>query len=450
MTISGVVVPAVPPRPSQVNLLTSSVKAVGGSDPSGSIFEIGPEQLKSLPSDLRAELEARRGDAWVRGLLYAPENHYAAAVRDPCDMTSIDLPAIPAPLNLTLTEVPGGGTLAIGTYKYQVTAVNANGETTAVAAASITTTAGSGAVKLEWHRSMNPTQSGSNAAGANYNVYGRGGTPKRIASAISGYTNVPATGGAEASQTCEYTDTGAAVEGAQTPPGSNTTAGSGTYTNLAIVENVPYLVVVEDVCSSFGWEARDFKGRALRLLDNATPTAVENEFWMGTLAQAKSYPNNYLKKSATDLTPATAPSIERGLQILQDALAQCGFGGQGMIHCTPQTTASLIKVRRVGPVILDIFDNIVVPGAGYPNSGATGPTGNAKETPAEGEAWMYATDLVMTRTEDEGTVFPDSFAEAMDWGQGGSPNTIRFRAERFATAYFDGACQFAVRVKTLT
>ncbi len=285
---------------------------------------------------------------------------------------------------------------------------------------------GAGSVVLTWNKV---------ADNAQYRIYGRVGGSIGLLATIGPFDH---------DQAATYTDIGSPAPGA-VPPSSNTTGGPSAYTNQPIVTHVPTLVVVEDSCSSFGFEERDFKGRALRLLDNATPQAAEREFWTGALAQAKGYPNNYLTSAATqDITPGTVPSVTRGLQILQDALQQCGFGGQGMIHVQAQTAPNLLSVRRVGNLLLDVFDNIVVPGVGYPG---TGPGGT---TPPAGTAWMYATDLVLFRQEEEGTVFPDSFAEALDRGQAGQPNTIRFRAERFTAAYFDGACQFACKVTLAT
>jgi hypothetical protein len=431
----SVVVPAIPPRPPQLSLLTSAVIPDNTSDPSAAALD--DAQLALLPSDLRDELRARAAGLdgrpmWTRGFTYAPENHYPAALRDGCDFTTPDTPALPAPQALALQQGTGG-TLANGAYAYQVTAVNANGETTALAATTITVSAGGGSasVILTW-------QPDGDSAGVTYKVYGR----------VAGSIGLLATVGPfDDDQTPTYTDTGSPAPGAA-PPGSNTTGGPGTYTNLPINVIVPYLVVAEDYCSSFGFEERDFKGRALRLLENASPQAIEKEFWTGTLAQAKSYPNRYLADSnCVDLTPGTVPSIARGQQILQDYLASTGFGGQGMIHVQPQTAPNLLNARRVGPLLLDIFDNIIVPGVGYPG---TGPVGNTNFTPPAGQAWMFCSDLAMVRAEEEGTVFPDTFAEALDWGQGGFPNSIRFRAEKFAAAYFDGAVQAACRVTLAT
>ncbi|HWF25168.1 MAG TPA: hypothetical protein VG275_06965 [Solirubrobacteraceae bacterium] len=423
-----VVVPAIPPKGPPLSLLASSVKPGSGSDPSAPVFEVAGEQLALMPGEARAELEARKGEAWTRGITYAPENHYAVENRSGYDGTSVDEQALPAPTGLAGVPSTGGGTLTAGAKAYQVTAVNANGETTALAAITVTTTGTTGSVALSW----NPT-----ADGVTYKVYGR----------VSGSVGLIATVGPfDPDNPPAYLDTGTPAPGAA-PPVTNTTGGVGPYGNLPIVTCIPWLMVAEDSCTSFGFEERDFRGRALRLLENATPQAIEREFWTGALAQAAGWPNNYLTNAAsyTDLTPAgTPPSVARGQQILQDAIASTGFGGQGMIHCQPQTAPNLLNARRLGNLLLDIFDNLIVPGVGYPG------TASGVGTPAAGTAVMFATDLVMTRTEGEGTVFPDSYAEALDRGQAGQPNRITFRAEKFGMAYFDAAVHFACRVTLAT
>lgn len=445
----AVPVPASPPPPPQVTLIDSAIKPKLKYEQEGIAsgeWDIPGAQLAMLPDELRQELQARKGDTWVRGFTYAPENRYQAVLRDRCNFTTVDTPALSAPTGLTLTPSNSGGTLsnAGSPYSYQVTAVNANGETTALTAVSTTIASGTtGSVKLVW----NPTaeDGGGEPGGISYNVYGRvGGSIGKIASGLT----------FDDDQTPTYTDTGSPAPGTA-PPGSNTTGGPGTYTNLPTITVVPYLVMVEDWCSTWGWSERDFKGRALRLLENAKYAAVEKEFWGGAFAQAQGYPNPYLASSDTTnamgqtvvITPGSIPSVARGQQILQDALQQCGFGGQGMIHVQAQTAPNLLNARRVGNLLLDVFDNIVVPGVGYPG---TGPVGDANFSPGAGNAWMFASPMVEFREEDEGTVFPDTFAEALDWGQGGFPNTLRFRAMKFCAAYMDNSCVFATRVVLAT
>jgi hypothetical protein len=229
-------------------------------------------------------------------------------------------------------------------------------------------------------------------------------------------------------------------------------------TNLGVQTAIPFIILAEDACSTFGFEERDYKGRAKRLVEAAKFKAVEKEFATGALATAAGWPNAFLQNEATvtNVTPGGGPpSIVRGLQLLQDALAECGFGGAGMIHVQRQTASNLLTVVEDDPHFIvdddgmhDMFGNSIVPGVGYPG---LGPKGAA---PAAGSAWMYATDMVAFREEAEPTIFPESFAEATNWGQtaaGEGPpnetNTIRFAAQKFAVVQWDVACHFACRVK---
>lgn len=386
----------------------------------------------SLPASIFPATSAE--PRWTGGFAYAPENQQAAVLADPCGQT-IDLPAVAPPV-VAAAPSNAGGTLthAASPYDYVVTAVNANGESLPSTAVTPTIAAGTtGSVVLTW-----PAIS----TASSYRVYGRASGSVGLLATVTNPT---------------YTDTGAASPGAA-PPGADTTAGPGNYTNLPLVKHVPFLIQVEDECSTWGWEERDFVGRALRLLDNATPNAIERELWLGAFAQntltgPMAGSNAFFTQSATaanggsgvaavDLSPGvttgTGASVARGIQILEDYLANTGFGGQGMLHVAPETSPNLLGARRVGSLLLSVMDNIIVPGSGYPTSGATGPIGNAHATAPAGMAWMYATDLVSVRLDDP-FFTPRTMAEATDRGSFGAPNTVRIRAQRFAAATWDQA-----------
>jgi hypothetical protein len=400
-------------------------------------------ELKQAESDIGVTVDSlpqsvypstSKAARWTGGFAYAPENQYPGVLADPCGQR-IDLPAVQPPV---LAGVNAAGSLASASYDYAVTAVNANGES--LPSSTVTVAVTSGGAQLTW------TQAGKGNV-ASWNVYGR--THSATLHLLANVT------------TRSYLDTGAATPGSQAPPSTDTTAGPGSYGNLAQVQYVPFLIQVEDECSTWGWEVRDFTGRALRLLDNATPNAIERELWAGafatnTLTGPLAGMNGFLSQSGTssaggsgvaamDLTPGTVPSVTRGIQILEDYLANTGFGGQGMLHVAPETSPNLLGARRVGALLLSVMDNIIVPGSGYPTSGATGPAGNANATPPAGQQWIYATDLVSVRLDDP-VVYPSTLAEALDRGGFGSPNTIRFRAQRFAAATWDQFRLAACRV----
>jgi hypothetical protein len=216
--------------------------------------------------------------------------------------------------------------------------------------------------------------------------------------------------------------------------------------NPGVVEWEPVVAWAAFRCSAFGWQEIDWKGRLADLMDAALPKAVEHEFWTGASAAAGGLTNLALATpAATDLTPGGgAPSIKRAFGILEQALADCGAGARGMIHCRPEALPEFTQVRQEGNLLLTPRDTIVVPGTGYPN---TGPTGAA---PAAGNTWLYATGLVDVRLDD--IYFPvdparqDDFYELLDRGT----NTITLRAERAFSASWDGICHFAVQAVLAT
>ena len=121
----------------------------------------------------------------LQSFLYTDPEHNTLTAFDFGAGTQINVPAAP-------TLATASGTLAAGTYDYAVTAYNAEGETTASTAASITLTA-TGGVAVSW----------ATIAGASgYRVYGRSGTLGLLA---------------DVGNTLTYTDSGSATPGVAAP-----------------------------------------------------------------------------------------------------------------------------------------------------------------------------------------------------------------------------------------
>lgn len=210
----------------------------------------------------------------------------------------------------------------------------------------------------------------------------------------------------------------------------------------------PFGVWAADGCTTMQSEAEDWRARALRLLEAATPWEVGREFWRGDQAEAHNgafpgdlWANRYLTDgNATDLTGAGAADAVDALACLEEALTE-GYGARGMIHAT-RKVATLWQaanlLRREGRLLLTAFDTIVVPDAGYDG---TGEDGNA---PAAGEQWAFATDMVKVRLGEPVPVpaGEDGPASAVRF----DVNKLVYRAERLAAVTFDGIRHFGIRV----
>jgi len=210
--------------------------------------------------------------------------------------------------------------------------------------------------------------------------------------------------------------------------------------NPSNVQVQPFQVWTGDKCTTFGWSARDFKGRATRALLACESKQIAAEFWKGTLASAQGWPNRYLASPLSDTlsSPGTPLSVNNALACLEQGLADCGCGARGMIHCTRELATAWNlggALRKENGLILTINDTIVVPDAGYDGSGPYGQPALA------GSQWAYATSMITVR-RSQIVVFPDTLGEATVRGT----NDIEWRAERMAGVDFSTCCHLAIEV----
>jgi len=215
---------------------------------------------------------------------------------------------------------------------------------------------------------------------------------------------------------------------------------------------MPYVIETPYTCSSFGFKAANYEERARRQLEANKHKALEYEFWTGNInpsniSLVRGTPNDdlhVLNPGGAAAPTAVSPSM--ALVMLEQALANCGSGGRGLIHATTGLVERWSGLYVVSP--MDEFPipvemittrsrgDIVVNGSGYPG---TGPLG--QPPPGPGETWAYATGMVNIRM-GQTEIYPKEMKEALDR----RTNTVTYRGEVVASAVHDGCCSFAVLV----
>lgn len=169
----------------------------------------------------------------------------------------------------------------------------------------------------------------------------------------------------------------------------------------------PFIVYAWIDCGFVGMEYDELLQRTRTALDAGASYAVERVFWTGgfTLGPGSVSPHlaantpivevvggstTYLQTAATVITGSY--NVVSGIAALEQAMANC-YIGTPFIH-VPRVATAFIADHHMfkdtsGPRLLTAGnESVVVPGAGYAN---TGPDG----TPAApGTAWFYATGKV--------------------------------------------------------
>jgi len=390
-------------------------------------------QLGLLPVELREELELDNNEKWVRGFAYLPENGSAAINRAPGDVTTVDDPTEPP--NLLKVEFQP---YDVGV---KMSASSLNGEEQIDYLGRVQRQSDSAAPFAIEYEFWTGTLAKANGWPNNYLAGPRTTDVSATPSAPAAVTadsapTLPLTVVAASNDTFIYTSS-------YDPNSPDTfTIAPGVYTTIAeLVAAVaaaqstvtPFLpfstyVNVTETGGSIVFTS------VIRGTSGNSDTITEGDGGAAAIGFSGN-PDDFASGAN-----AVAVSMAEGLGIIQSYLSNTGFGGQGMIHLVPEAAPNLLNSRRVGKFLLDQFDNIIVPGVGYTGSGPS------TETPADGTSWIYGTDLVATRLQKNPTIFPKLLSQALDRSEGGNPNLITFRAERFAAAYFDALRQYAVLV----
>jgi len=201
----------------------------------------------------------------------------------------------------------------------------------------------------------------------------------------------------------------------------------------------PLVYWAPERCSTIGSDPAEVTARAFRRLELVFADDLEKEFWTGTVTRANNLSNEYLTDGNVSILKASvATPMVYALTALQSAWAACSGGQRAMIHCTPATAAlwaAALMIRKENGLLLDIFDNIVVAGAGYDGSS---PTHTVDATGAT--AWAYISPMVYVRATTPEAISLGT--ERMDK----TNNIDRAVAWRGAVAYHDNCCKFGVNV----
>lgn len=206
-----------------------------------------------------------------------------------------------------------------------------------------------------------------------------------------------------------------------------------------LISAQPFYVWTGDKCSAFGWKAHDFVGRATRALLAYESRGIAHELWTGALAQSRNWPNPYLAGAATDVLTASPVTPANALAILEQGIAACGNGQQGMIHVTPQLGSLLSELGNVfitaNGVVRTYRGTVIVADAGYDGSSPMG-------APAtDGSQFAYATLMPQVRRGPV-EILPDTFENALDE----TNNSVEWYAQRLAAVTFPDCCNVGVQV----
>lgn len=290
----------------------------------------------------------------------------------PCPAVFLAVPVQSASSTSTV-----GGTLAAGTYRFVITAVNSRGETTASNEISQVTTGATSTITINWADVSGETS---------YNIYattvgGAAGTEKFLISRPAGTTSYVWTG-TPAVGTVAYPTTNTAVVG-QTK----------SFSASGFQDGISFAVYAGHVCKGIGYDEGAL-GEVERVFAANESNAVER-----ALMQQRFVVNGSIWAAATDLTPAGgAVSPKAGLAILEGH-ASWKYAGVPTIHA-PRSIGSLLgdggRLIREGNSFTTFQGSKFASGGGYEAANQS-PAGVA--APA-GERWMYASgEVVIARSE---------------------------------------------------
>jgi hypothetical protein len=182
----------------------------------------------------------------------------------------------------------------------------------------------------------------------------------------------------------------------------------------------PFAVSAVDECSTFGWQARDYEGRARRQLAAVRSAFIAHEFQVNSLALQ----NVALQDAQQHVMPDPALPVD-ALAEMEGAMAARFGGRRGMIHVTPQTFTllkSAYAVEFVANKWQTGLGTIIVADAGYRS--------------VSGQEFMYGTLMVQVRL-GEVLIVPGSLEQARAQATNRATNLTTVVATQLALVQYD-------------
>lgn len=188
----------------------------------------------------------------------------------------------------------------------------------------------------------------------------------------------------------EFQPEACGVSGRVAPGCSGATAALEADYGPATVHGVPFVVWASDRCGTLGSIDRDYAGRARRQLEATRSYEMANELWEGTLG----LDNPAFVDLDSDVLTAGPATVLDALGCMEQGLAACYRGRQGMIHVTPQVLVHMAQGNLItlsGNTWLSPGGHVIVGDAGYTGNG---PAGQPATTLSQ---WIFGTSLIGVR-----------------------------------------------------
>lgn len=183
----------------------------------------------------------------------------------------------------------------------------------------------------------------------------------------------------------------------------------------------PFVVTANDRCSTFGWQARDYEGRARRQLAAVRSAQVAHNFQVNAVASSV----NVALEDAQQMVHPSPVDVLDALALMEGAMALTYGGRRGMIHVTPQTFTllkSAFAIEFVSNKWQTGLGTIIVTDAGY--------------TALEGHEFMYGTLMVQIRL-GEVIIVPGSLDQARAQATDLRTNLTEIFATQLALIQYD-------------